>query len=256
MPIAAEERVQKILSQWGIASRRQAEQLILEGRVRLNGAVAQLGQRANPECDRIEVDGTLIQPANRPQRVYLLMNKPAGVVSTCRDSWNRTTVLDLLPPDLRSETGVHPVGRLDAESTGALLLTNDGAVTYALTHPSHAIAKIYHVWVQGYPSAETLKRWSNGVRLSGRPTLPAQVEVLRVKPSQTLLCVVLREGRNRQIRRVAEQLGHPVVHLHRVAIGSIHLGQLPTGQVRQLTDPEIYFLQDQTVGFSESPQAD
>ncbi len=146
-----DERVQKLLSQWGIASRRHAEQLILEGRVRLNGAVAQLGQKANPDLDQIEVDGVAIKPANRPQFIYFLLNKPAGVVSTCTDPRHRKTVLDLLPTNLRTGSGIHPVGRLDAASTGALLLTNDGDLTFVLTHPRHQISKTYQVWVDGYP---------------------------------------------------------------------------------------------------------
>ncbi|HEY9658706.1 MAG TPA: pseudouridine synthase, partial [Allocoleopsis sp.] len=146
------ERLQKILSQWGIASRRQAEQMILAGRVRLNGEVVQLGQQADPDRDRIEVDGKLIQAVERPARVYFLLHKPLGVVSTCDDPQGRPTVLDLLPAVLQHHSGIHPVGRLDVNSTGALLLTNDGDLTFCLTHPRHAIPKTYHVWVEGHPT--------------------------------------------------------------------------------------------------------
>jgi 23S rRNA pseudouridine2605 synthase len=249
------ERVQKILSQWGIASRREAEQLILQGRVRLNGDLVHVGQKADPDFDQIEVDGKLIKPLDRPQSVYLLLHKPAGVVSTCKDSWNRQTVLDLLPRSLQQQTGIHPVGRLDAASTGALLLTNDGAVTFCLTHPRHQIAKTYQVWVEGTPSAAVLNQWRSGVLLAGRRTLPAEVTVLAQRDGQTLLQIGLKEGRNRQIRRVAEQLGHPVVQLHRVAIGSIQLQQLPVGQFRYLTDAEIKFLQTQVEQFRRYPEA-
>lgn len=240
------ERLQKILSQWGIASRRQAEQMILAGRVRLNGAVVQLGEKADPTRDRIEVDGRSIQPFSRPQPVYLLLHKPQGIVSTCDDPQGRSTVMDLLPSRLRQDAGVHPVGRLDANSTGALLLTNDGTVTFCLTHPRHTIPKTYHVWVQGRPTATALRQWREGVLLDGRLTLPAEVTVVdRQQREQTLLEVVLWEGRNRQIRRVAEQLGYPVLQLHRVAIGSIQLGQLPEGQFRPLQTQEVQFLQTQ-----------
>lgn len=243
------ERLQKILSQWGIASRREAEKMILSGRVRLNGTVVHLGQKANPEQDRIEVDGIPVNSCNRPGSIYLLLNKPDGVVSTCHDPRKRRTVLDLLPPELQEGKGIHPVGRLDAESTGALLLTNDGAVTYVLTHPRHCVPKTYHVWVQGHPPESVLQEWRQGVFLAGRKTLPAQVQVIKQFDSQTLLEVVLKEGRNRQIRRVAEQLGYPVVHLHRTAIGPILLQQpstkLAPGQYRYLKDFEIRFLQDQ-----------
>jgi 23S rRNA pseudouridine2605 synthase len=241
------ERVQKILSQWGIASRRQAEQMILEGRVKLNGEIAQLGQKANPLHDRVEVDGQVVQPLDRPQFIYLLLNKPAGVVSTCHDPQQRSTVLDLLPDELRQGKGVHPVGRLDAESTGALLLTNDGELTNYLTHPRHHIPKTYNVWVKGHPSRNSLRQWREGVMLDGRKTLPAEVKVLQRTESATRLQVILHEGRNRQIRRVAEQLGHPVVMLHRSAIGSIRL-QLPNqptvavGHYRSLKDFEIHSL--------------
>lgn len=240
------ERLQKIISQWGIASRRQAEQMILDGRVRLNGEVVQLGQKANPAQDQIEVDGKQIQPINRPEPVYVLLHKPAEVVSTCDDPWGRRTVLDLLPDAMR-QSGIHPVGRLDAASTGALLLTNEGDVTFSLTHPRHAIAKTYEVWVKGHPTAAALQQWRQGIMLAGKQTLPADVEVMdRHHTSQTLLRIVLREGRNRQIRRVAEQLGYPVLKLHRVAIGPIQLGDLASGEFRFLTRAEIKFLRTLT----------
>ena len=250
-----DDRLQKILSQWGIASRRQAEQLIRDGRVRLNGAVAELGQRADPTRDRIEVDDRLIQPIDRPEPLHLLLHKPAGVVTTCDDPQGRRTVLDLLPRSLR-QSGLHPVGRLDADSTGALLLTNDGDVTFCLTHPRHSIAKIYHVWVKGHPSGSVLQQWRQGVMLDEQKTRSAQVEVLRQSQSQTLLEIKLREGRNRQIRRVAELLGHPVVALHRVAIGSIQLGSLPLGQMRPLMPPEVEFLRSQVEQFRTSVPTD
>jgi 23S rRNA pseudouridine2605 synthase len=237
------ERLQKILSQWGVASRRQAEQMIVEGRVRLNGEVVHLGQKANPQQDLIEVDGQPVR--DRPQSLYLLLHKPPGVVSTCHDPQGRPIVLDLLPPELRTHAGIHPVGRLDTASTGALLLTNDGAVTFCLTHPSHELAKTYEVWVEGRPSPQVLEQWRQGVILSGRLTLPAGIKVLDSDRNQTLLEIVLREGRNRQIRRIAEQLGHPVRRLHRVAIGEIQLGKLPSGQYRYLGESELEFLRSQ-----------
>jgi 23S rRNA pseudouridine2605 synthase len=240
-----DERLQKILSQWGVASRRQAEQLILEGRVQVNGSIAQLGQKANPILDEIEVDGQPLQSVNRPLPIYLLMHKPSGVVTTCNDPWHRQTVFDLLPQALRQSYGIHPVGRLDADSTGALLLTNDGNITFCLTHPRHAIPKTYCVWIQGHPPDAVLQQWRQGIILSGRVTLPAQIQLIETTRDQTCLKIVLREGRNRQIRRVAEQLGHPVVSLHRVAIGSIQLQQLSLGQLRSLTETEVRFLQMQ-----------
>ncbi|PSB48855.1 pseudouridine synthase [Chamaesiphon polymorphus] len=239
-------RLQKILSQWGIASRRRAEQLILAGRVRVNGEVARLGQTAEPTTDRIEVDGKLIAEQSRPEPIYLLLNKPVGVVSTCFDPQGRSTVLELLPPQLRECEGIHPVGRLDIDSSGALLLTNDGDLTFRLTHPRHSIGKTYAVWVQGRPTSATLAAWRNGIDLDGRYTLPARVTVIKQQPDRTLLEIVLVEGRNRQIRRVAAQLAHPVIHLHRTRIGNICIDgarSLPIGSYRHLQITEIHTLQ-------------
>jgi 23S rRNA pseudouridine2605 synthase len=240
------ERLQKILSQWGIASRRQAEQMILDGRVRLNGAIGQLGQKADPQIDRIEVDGKLIQPRNRPDLVYILLHKPLGIVSTCADPEGRSTVIELLPEALRHNSGIHPVGRLDTDSTGALLLTNDGALTAHLTHPRHDVTKTYCLWVEGQPPESVLAQWRRGIVLDGTPTRSAQVRILRRQPptatspqGETCLQVVLREGRNRQIRRVALELGYPVIKLHRVAIGAIELGDLPRGAYRALSEAEL-----------------
>jgi 23S rRNA pseudouridine2605 synthase len=245
------ERVQKVLSRWGVAARRQVEQLIQQGRVEINGTVAYLGQKVDPIADQIAVDGTVVNPVECPQRIYLLMNKPSSVISTCDDPQGRQTVLDLLPPTLCQGQGIHPVGRLDAESTGALLLTNDGNLTFYLTHPRHHIPKTYHVWVEGYPSSSMLKQWQQGVWLEGQRTLPADISVLKSHSDhRTLLEIVLKEGRNRQIRRIAEQLGHPVQTLHRIAIGSIGLqsasqAHLKSGHYRFLTSAEICFLRSQ-----------
>lgn len=239
-----EERVQKILSQWGIASRRQAEKMIESGRVKLNGIVVLPGQKADLSRDTLEVDGELIATGDRPDNIYLLLNKPAGVVCTCSDPYNRTTVLDLLPEDLAKGKGIHPVGRLDADSTGALLLTNDGQLTVNLTHPRYHISKTYQVWIKGRPSNQIIEQWRKGVVILEQKTLPAGVKIVRKKKYRTLLEIVLREGRNRQIRRVAEHFGFEVLSLHRTAIGSIkllplpHLG-LPSGKYRFLTDREI-----------------
>lgn len=236
------ERLQKILSQWGIASRRQAEQLIREGRVQVNGSLADLGQKVDLAGDRIEVDGKPLGQETRPDRLYLLLNKPAGVVTTCRDPHGRRTVLDILPPLWQQQAGLHPVGRLDTDSTGALLLTNDGDLTFALTHPSHQVPKTYQVWVTGDPPESVLEHWRSGVMLEHRKTLPATVQRVRSTPLGTLLKIVLREGRNRQIRRVAELLGYPVRRLHRIAIGPIQISDLRSGQVRSLQPSEVRFL--------------
>jgi 23S rRNA pseudouridine2605 synthase len=177
--------------------------------------------------------------ANRPDLSYVLLHKPKGVVSTCHDPQNRPTVIDLLAPELRYNQGIHPVGRLDIDSTGALLLTNDGQLTLNLTHPRYHLNKTYQVWVKGNPSESILDKWREGIILENKKTLPAQVKILTKKPTKTLLQVVISEGRNRQIRKVGDLLGFPVINLHRVAIGSIKLSSLPYGQYRFLKDWEI-----------------
>lgn len=245
-----DERVQKVLSRWGIAARRQVEELIAQGRIEIDGTVAYLGQKVDPSIVQIAIDGAVVNPVECPQRIYILMNKPRNVISTCDDPQGRRTVVDLLPP-IHQRQGIHPVGRLDAESTGALLLTNDGDLTFYLTHPRHHISKTYHVWVEGYPSPQALKQWQQGVLLEGQRTLPADISILKSDPNhRTLLEIVLKEGRNRQIRRIAEQLGHPVQTLHRIAIGSIRLQsvsqpQLKSGCYRLLAIAEIDFLRSQ-----------
>ena len=243
-----EARVQKIISQWGIASRRQAEEMIKLERVRVNGVLAHLGQKVDPETDNITVDGKTISASKRPVLIYLLMNKPRGVVSTCYDPQARPTVLDLLPEELRSGTGIHPVGRLDADSTGALILTNDGDLTFRLTHPRHNIPKTYRVLVKGHPPQQTLQMWREGVFLDNRKTRAAQVQLIEKLAEQSELEIILKEGRNRQIRRVAQKLGYPVIELHRMAIGLIQLQllnqeNLSSGSFRYLTEKEVLYLQ-------------
>lgn len=238
------ERVQKILARQGNVSRRQAEDLIRAGRVCLNGEVVELGQKADPDCDRLTLDGQVITTASAPTPIYLLLNKPRGVVSTCLDPQGRQTVIDCVTPPGKTRPRIYPVGRLDADSTGAILLTNDGDLTLKLTHPRYHLPKTYHVWVKGQPSANSLHQWRTGVMLNHRKTQPAQVTVLDVTPQKTRLCIILHEGRNRQIRRVAEQLGYPVVALHRVAIGTLKLNTpqtklLAPGQYRTVSSAEI-----------------
>jgi 23S rRNA pseudouridine2605 synthase len=247
-----EARLQKILAQWGIASRREAEEMIRQSRVCVNGVLAHLGQKVDPYQDKISIDGQPVIVQQRPSLIYLLLHKPVGVVSTCHDPQGRLTVLDLLPSELRAGWGIHPVGRLDVDSTGALILTNDGELTYGLTHPSHSISKTYRVVVQGHPPVRVLKRWSQGIFLEGRITRPAQVRLIESYIDQSCLEIVLQEGRNRQIRRIAEQLGYPVIKLHRTAIGSIQLKTsttvfLPSGKYRHLSADEISFLNKQII---------
>jgi pseudouridine synthase len=232
----AAERLQKLMAAAGLCSRRRAEELLRAGRVHCNGRVAQLGDRGDPEQDDIRVDGRPLQPAAAP--LLLLVNKPAGVVSSCRDPEGRPIVLDLLPPELAQGRGIHPVGRLDAGSRGALLLSNDGDLTLRLTHPRYQHRKTYRVLVEGEPDSQTLERWARGVPLDGQASQPVQVRQLARQGNRTLLELVMTEGRNRQIRRTAELLGHPVRDLQRTAIGPIRLGELPEGRWRRVDRQE------------------
>ncbi len=243
------ERVQKVLSQWGIASRRKAEKMIIAGRIQINGQTATLGDRVDLTADLLQVDGKVVKNAHRPQLVYLLLNKPVGVVSTCDDPQNRSTVIDLLGKDLRRGQGIHPVGRLDFASSGALILTNDGQLTLGLTHPRYHLPKTYLVRLDRSPSKKDLACWREGIILDGKKTLPAKIKLDRSDKAVTTLEIVLTEGRNRQIRRVAQQLGYQVTQLHRIAIGSITLDigkglELPPGKYRHLKASEINFLKN------------
>ena len=214
----------------GLCSRRRGEDWLQAGRVTVDGRVASLGDQADPNSQLIEVDGVPLISVQEP-RVFLL-NKPVGVICSCRDPQGRATVLDCLPHQERS--GLHPVGRLDADSRGALLLTDQGELTLRLTHPRYNHAKTYRVLVRGIPSSQILRRWREGLLLDGRLTRPARVSCLRSRGASSLLEVELKEGRNRQIRRVAELLGHPVIDLQRVAIDGIRLDDLAEGCWRRL----------------------
>lgn len=231
-PAAGPERLQKLIANAGLCSRRHAEELLRAGQVTVNGRPARLGDRADPAIDRISVAGQPLQAA--PPPLVLLLNKPMGVLCSCRDPRGRPTVLDLLPPQLARGQGLHPVGRLDADSRGALLLSNQGALTLRLSHPRYGHRKTYRVWVEGHPAPEVLSRWRRGVSLDGQPPRPVAVRLLRASATASCLELVMGEGRNRQIRRTAALLGHPVRDLQRLAIGELGLGALREGEWRHL----------------------
>ena len=240
-------KIQKILSQWGIASRRQAEEMIRCSRVQVNGELAHIGQKVDPQIDKITVDDKPVLAKSSPEKLYLLLHKPKGVVTTCDDPQGRPTVLDFLPQELRKGKGIHPIGRLDIDSTGALILTNDGELTFRLTHPRHSVAKTYQVLVKGHPPETVLEEWRRGVILDGKRTRPAKVRLVKKLDATSELEIILKEGRKRQIRLVARQMGYPVIKLHRSAIGQIKLNtskeqSLSPGQYRYLKDFEVNFL--------------
>jgi len=223
------ERLQKILARAGLGSRRVCEQLIDEGRVTVNAMVARLGASVHPDRDVVEVDGVPIGVA--PGLRYYLLHKPTGVVTTASDPMGRPTVVDLVPDDTR----VFPVGRLDVDTEGLLLLTNDGELTHRLTHPSFGVDKEYLAWVEGTPSRGAMRTLRQGVELDDGPTAPARASLV----ADDLIRLVIHEGRNRQVRRMCDAIGHPVRRLVRVRIGPLSDRTLKPGQWRELEIAEV-----------------
>lgn len=229
------ERLQKFLAHAGIASRRTCEELISSGKVKVNGLVVrEMGVKVDPEKDRVEVAGKDVRIEE--EKYYLVLNKPKGYVTTLRDPQKRPKVGDLLE-DVKAR--VYPVGRLDFDTSGLLLMTNDGDITYRLTHPKHEIGKTYVALVKGVPDQDKLKRFQKGLRLADGVTAPAKVKLLKKQGSNCLLEITIYEGRNRQIRRMCETIGHPVLELKRVSMGFLNVDGLETGKYRYLTRSEI-----------------
>lgn len=229
-----EQRIQKILAQMGIASRRKAEELIEEGRVTVNGKVAALGMKADPAKDHIKVDGRLLI---RPEpKIYLMFNKPVGVVTSLSDPEGRPTIKDFLKG---IKYRVFPVGRLDYDSEGLLLITNDGDFAHSVLHPSKKIPKTYVVKVKGIIDEAEMGKLRGGVRLEDGLTAPAKVKRIRKADNNSWVEITIYEGRKRQIRRMLENVGYPVIRLKRIAINGIKLGDLKSGEIRHLTNEEI-----------------
>jgi len=228
-------RLQKYFTDCGVLSRRAAEEEIKAGKVKVNGIQAELGDKIEPETDVVEYKGRRIMPQKDEKRVYILLNKPCGVVTSARDEKNRTCVTDLV----KCGTRVYPVGRLDLNSQGLILMTNDGELTNKLTHPRHEIPKIYEVEVVGKVTTEQLNTLNSSMTVDGYVLLPVKTEFLSKDDRFTTLRMTLYEGRNRQIRKMCEQVGLKVAKLTRVAIGSIKLGDLQIGKWRYLTNDEI-----------------
>jgi len=229
------ERLQKLLARAGVGSRRACEELITAGRVSVNGRViTRLGSKARAEDD-IRVDG---RPIELPgEHVYLMLNKPPGYVTTRDDPQGRRTVMDLVPAEVRGR--VFPVGRLDRDTTGLLLLTDDGDLAQRLTHPSHHVPKEYLADVEGTPSETRLRELRSGVELEDGPTQPAEVILVATGGGESRLRITIAEGRNRQVRRMCEAIGHPMRRLKRVAMGPLRLGELSLGEVRALTPAQV-----------------
>jgi 23S rRNA pseudouridine2605 synthase len=225
--------LQKVLARVGLGSRRVCEGLIEEGRVEVNGEVAALGRRVDPERDRVTLDGATIPV--RPGLVYYLLNKPAKMVTTVSDPEGRPTVMELVPDEPR----VFPIGRLDWDTEGLLILTNDGDLAHGLTHPSRGVEKTYLAEVEGVPTRGELRRLREGVELEDGRTAPAKARLAQTTPTGAALELVIHEGRNRQVRRMCEAVGHPVRRLVRTQIGPLVDRRLPPGQWRSLKPEEI-----------------
>lgn len=228
-------RLQKILAMAGISSRRAAEQLISEGKVSVDGmVVTEMGFKADPEKQKILFDGKPLVPEE--EKIFLLLNKPKGYVTTLDDPQGRPIVTSLLAG---IQARVFPVGRLDIDTEGALLLTNDGELANKIIHPRHEVKKTYRAQVSGQPSLAKLQRLEKGILLEGKKTAPAQVKILEKKPTTTLIEIIIHEGRKRQVRKMFKEIGHTVLELKRTAYGNLKLGSLPTGKYRMLSAKEI-----------------
>ncbi len=235
-----ESRIQKIIANAGLCSRRKAEILIIENRVKVNGRIANLGDKANPLLDEISLDNNKV--INRSKPKVILLNKPKGYICSNSDPIGRKTVFSLIPKEMR--TGIHLVGRLDLNSRGALLMTNNGDLTLKLTHPRFEHKKTYIIYIEGHPSAEILKKWEQGLILDGQKTKKCIVRLLKRTKKNTQIKIILEEGRNRQIRRIADQLGFRVIDLKRTAIAHINLHNLREGRWKEIEFSEWIKLVD------------
>lgn len=229
-------RIQKVLSEQGIASRRKVEEWITQGKIKVNGRPAVLGQKINPNRDVVAIDGERVYFQKSNQKYYIMLHKPRGYVTTMSDEMGRKCVAELVK-DVPAR--IYPVGRLDRESEGLLLMTNDGEFANKVTHPAKHVYKVYRVTVRPEITEEQVTQMCSGMVIDGRKTAPCEVHVITKKEGRCVLEIVLREGRNRQIRKMCEQLGLTVPRLKRTAIGQVKLGMLPQGKWRELTQDEV-----------------
>lgn len=230
------ERIQKIIAESGFCSRRKAEQLVQEGRVTVNGHPALVGQKFDPDRDIIAVDGEKLPTRGKRKEIYMIMNKPRGYLTSMSDDRGRRCVTELLP---ETELRVYPVGRLDLNTEGLLLFTSDGAFANDMMHPSRQVSKTYRVTVRPDVTDEQAAKLAAGVYIDGRITAPAEVRVLTKEPGRVVLEIIIREGRNRQVRKMCESVGLEVARLKRTAVGPLRLGMLKPGEVRELNKEEL-----------------
>lgn len=232
-------RLQKFLARAGVASRRASEQLIVQGRVAVNGSVVtELGTKVNPDTDIVTVDGDTVTLSE--DQCVLMLHKPAGYLTAMKEDRGRRCVAQLVPT--QQYPGLFPVGRLDFDTTGLLLFTTDGELGNALLHPSFHVDKEYHAWVEGRPNKSALLALRNGVKLQDGMTAPAQVSLVKQDANKTLLSITIHEGRKRQVKRMCAAVGHPVVTLHRSKFGPLELENLPVGKYRILNPDEVQAL--------------
>jgi 23S rRNA pseudouridine2605 synthase len=232
-----QERLHKYMASCGIASRRKCEEIILEGRIKVNNkTVTEVGFKIDTLTDKVEYDGKQIIPEER--KVYIALNKPEGFVCTVKDEKNRKTIMDLVNIKER----IYPIGRLDFDSSGLLLMTNDGDIYNKIIHPSRQINKTYIAVINGILDASDITHFNQGIDIGGYITAPAQISVIKISEKNSSVKIIIHEGKNRQIRRMCEKLGHPVIQLKRISIGSIKLDGIEMGRWRYLTDEEIKYL--------------
>lgn len=231
------ERLQKYMAGCGLASRRKCEEIIAEGRVKVNGVVnREMGYKIDPLIDKVMVDNKLINTEGK--KVYIILNKPVGIVSTVKDEKDRQTIMDLVKVQER----VYPIGRLDYDSSGLIIMTNDGEIYNKIIHPRVEINKVYMAILDGTPNTEEIYRFSNGIKIDDYITSNAEIEVVKKYQWSSEVKITIHEGKNRQIRKMCEVIGHEVKELERVSVGDIKLGDLPVGKWRYLSEEELNYL--------------
>ncbi|WP_130807118.1 pseudouridine synthase [Senegalia massiliensis] len=234
-------RLQKFMAKAGIASRRKSEKIILDGRVTVNNTmIKKLGFKVDPKKDIIKVDNKEI--SLEKEKIYIILNKPVGYITSVSDQFNRKTVIDLVS---KVDQRIYPVGRLDYDTSGLLLLTNDGDLTYKMTHPSHEVNKTYIAEVKGIPNNEELKEFKEGLKIEDYITSPADIKIIKKNKDKSTLKITIHEGKNRQVRKMCEKINHTVIKLKRISFGDIRLNNLKEGDYRFLTDKEIRYIKDE-----------
>ena len=234
-----EERLQKFMARCGVASRRKCEEIISQGRVKVNdNLITELGHKINPDTDKIHVDNEIINLEEN--KIYIALNKPEGIVSTVKDEKGRKTILDLVKVKER----IYPIGRLDYETSGLIILTNDGEIYNKVIHPRETINKVYIALIEGYPTKEEIYKFCNGVDIDGYITAKAEFLVLKRVGVNYEVKITIHEGKNRQIRKMCDAIGHPVINLKRVSVGNISLEGLQKGEWRNLTGDEMEYLKN------------